>query len=159
MPDYYNKAFQGSPKIGSKPRLKISGNIGGKVATGNSWMGGFGKFVLDPFGTGYMGSEDKPKTYEFLNYYHARVGHLQQKAEAETNPMLKAKLEEKINKSKGAVEKYAYKIDKKHRPGGKFLPPRTFDEIDSGRKSYVEKMAALEKSGPLGSTRTVKRSL
>jgi hypothetical protein len=66
---------------------------------------------------------------------------------------------QQLDKSKGAVEKYAYKIDKKHRPGGKFLPPRTYDEIDAGRKAYVEKMAALEKSGPLGPTRTVKRSL
>jgi len=175
MPDYYNKAFQGGPSIGKKPEERfrsglvgqldpISREIGripavGKVMGGVSkFMGsGIGKMMFDPLGISgsLFGSNDKPSNREMLMYHYSKVGALQARAEAETNPKRLAELQRKLNNNKGKVEKYAYKMDKRHRPGGKFLPPRTFDEIDEGRKAYMEKMTA----GPDAPTRTITRTL
>lgn len=171
MPDYYNKAFQGGPRIGNKPEERFrSGLMGqinpmaremGRIQAVGSVMGRMSNFankLPGPIGSiagSMFGSNDKPSARDMLMYNYSRVGALQARAESETDPKRLAKINKKIDKSKGAVEKYAYKLDQKYRPGSKFLPPRTFDEIDAGRNTYLEKMTA----GPQASTRTIKRTL
>lgn len=175
MPDYYNKAFQGGPKIGSKPQTEFNlkgpmgsmakfaekspmGSVIGPMA--GKVMGKMNSFASKIPGIGGMlggmfGSEDKPSAKEMLLYHYGKVGQLQARAEAETDPRKLEKLTKKLNANKGAVEKFAYKMDRKSRKGGAFLPPRTFDEINSSRQAFMEKMQA----GPETTKRTILRSL
>jgi hypothetical protein len=155
--------------VGSKPGERFrSGMVGqmnpmmremGRIPAVNNMLGKMSSFTSKmPFGGmmgGLFGSNDKPSAKDLLMYHYGKVGALQAKAEAETDPRKLAKLDKKIENNMSATERYAYKLDKKHRPGARVLGPRTFAEIDAGRQAYVQRMQA----GPSAPVRTILRTL
>jgi hypothetical protein len=155
--------------VGNKPeerfRLGMIGQMNpmmremGRIPAVNSMLGKISSFTSKmPGGNimgGMFGSNDRPSSKDLLMYHYGKVGALQARAEAETDPRKLANLNKKIEKNMSSTEKFAYKLDKKHRPGAKFLGPRTFAEIDAGRQAYIQKMQA----GPSAPVRTILRTL
>lgn len=148
----------------SKPKTEFQPGIGMGIRMNPIMMMGGNSFAqkiassplnkLPGFGS-IFGSNDRPSAKDLLMYHYGKVGALQQKAQGETDPRKIANLNKKIEKNMSATEKYAYKLDKKTRPGAKFLGPRTFAEIDAGRQAYMQRMQA----GPSAPTRTILRTL
>lgn len=141
---------QMNPMMREMGRLQAVGKVLGKMSNFASKMPG----PLGSMAGSIFGSNDKPSAKDLLMYHYGKVGALKQKAEGETDPKKLAHLNRAIENNMSKTEKYAYKLDKKHRPGARFLGPRTFAEIDAGRQAYVQRM-----QGGQAPTRTILRSL